>query len=111
MGPRGEIDAHHARGGPAHSREQNLRGGRGAPQECPGKASSREAHTPGEAPFFGEAPFSGTATFSGKATLMRKIATIAPDPAAPMFHRFRSDGGEHVLIVPYSRVFDLPFDA
>lgn len=39
---------------------------------------------------------------------MQRIATIAPDPAAPMFHRFRSEGGEHVLIVPYSRVFDLP---
>ena len=42
---------------------------------------------------------------------MQRIATITPDPAAPMFHRFRSDGGEHVLIVPYSRVFDLPPNA
>jgi uncharacterized protein len=42
---------------------------------------------------------------------MQQIATIAPDPAAPMFHRFRSGGGEHVLIVPYSRIFDLRADA
>ncbi len=39
---------------------------------------------------------------------MRKIASIAADPAAPTFKRFSSPLGEHVLIVPYSRVFDLP---
>jgi uncharacterized protein len=38
---------------------------------------------------------------------MQRIATIAGEPAAPMFHRFRSAGGEHLLVVPYSRVFDL----
>jgi uncharacterized protein len=38
---------------------------------------------------------------------MQQVTTIACDPAAPMFHRFRSDGGEHLLVVPYSRVFDL----
>jgi uncharacterized protein len=38
---------------------------------------------------------------------MQRIATISGDPAAPMFHRFRSDSGEHLLVVPYSRVFDL----
>jgi uncharacterized protein len=41
---------------------------------------------------------------------MRRIATIPADPAAPIFHRFRSADGEHLLVVPYSRVFDLPPD-
>jgi uncharacterized protein len=41
---------------------------------------------------------------------MQRIATIAGEPAAPMFHRFSSTGGEHVLIVPFSRIFDLPAD-
>jgi uncharacterized protein len=39
--------------------------------------------------------------------MMQRISTIAGEPAAPMFHRFRSDGGEHLLIIPYSRLFDL----
>jgi uncharacterized protein len=38
---------------------------------------------------------------------MQRIATIAGEPTAPMFHRFRSGDGEHLLVVPYSRVFDL----
>jgi uncharacterized protein len=38
---------------------------------------------------------------------MQRIATRAGEPTAPMFHRFRSNDGEHLLIVPYSRVFDL----
>jgi uncharacterized protein len=38
---------------------------------------------------------------------MQRIATIAGEETAPMFHRFRSDGAEHLLVVPYSRVFDL----
>ena len=37
--------------------------------------------------------------------------TVASDPAAPLFHRFRSNIGDHVLIVPYSCVFDIPSDA
>jgi uncharacterized protein len=41
---------------------------------------------------------------------MQRIATIAADPAAPMFHRFRSADCEHLLVVPYSRVFDLSPD-
>ena len=41
---------------------------------------------------------------------MRRIATIPRDPAAPAFHRFRSADGEHLLVVPYSRVFDLSPD-
>src|SRR5437763_2503802 len=27
--------------------------------------------------------------------------------AQPLFHRFRSSAGEHVLVVPYSRIFDI----
>jgi uncharacterized protein len=41
---------------------------------------------------------------------MLRIATIPADSAAPMFHRFRSADGEHLLVVPYSRVFDLSPD-
>ena len=33
--------------------------------------------------------------------------SIAVDKAAPLLYRFRSDMGEHVLVVPYSRVFDV----
>jgi uncharacterized protein len=33
--------------------------------------------------------------------------TLAADPAAPLFHRFRSGAGEHVLVIPYSRIFDI----
>jgi uncharacterized protein len=40
--------------------------------------------------------------------MMQRISTIAGEPAAPMFHRFRSDAGEHLLVIPYSRLFDLP---
>lgn len=35
---------------------------------------------------------------------------VAVDPAAPLFYRFRSGAGEHVLVVPYSRVFDIASD-
>lgn len=33
---------------------------------------------------------------------------VAPDPAAPLARRFRSARGEHLLVVPFSRIFDLP---
>jgi uncharacterized protein len=33
-----------------------------------------------------------------------------PDPAAPLFKRFGSDRGEHLLVVPHSRIYDLPAD-
>ena len=36
--------------------------------------------------------------------------TIAADAAAPLIHRFRSGVGEHVLVVPYSRIFDIASD-
>lgn len=42
--------------------------------------------------------------------MMQRLGAIPGDTAAPAFHRFRSAGGEHLLIVPYSRVFDLPAD-
>jgi len=35
------------------------------------------------------------------------VARVAGDASAPAFHRFRSVVGEHVLAVPFSRVFDL----
>lgn len=37
-------------------------------------------------------------------------STIAADPAAPLLHRFRSGAGEHVLVIPYSRIFDIAAD-
>lgn len=38
-----------------------------------------------------------------------RILSRLPEPAgAPLFKRFRSAVGEHVLVVPQSRVFDLP---
>ena len=36
---------------------------------------------------------------------------IAADAKAPLAHRFRSTAGEHVLVVPFSRIFDLPPEA
>jgi uncharacterized protein len=38
-------------------------------------------------------------------------ATVAGDRTAPSFHRFHSALGAHVLIVPHSRIFDLPPEA
>jgi uncharacterized protein len=38
---------------------------------------------------------------------MRQLGTLAANPAAPLHHRFRSRTGEHVLIVPHSRLFDI----
>jgi len=38
------------------------------------------------------------------------MTSIACDPVAPRWHRFSSAVGEHVLIVPHSRVFDLSDD-
>jgi uncharacterized protein len=44
--------------------------------------------------------------------MMKPVATVAAESSAPLFHRFRSRGGEHLLVVPYSRIFDLaPNDA
>lgn len=33
---------------------------------------------------------------------------IEGDPSAPQVRRFKSEAGEHILIVPHSRIFDLP---
>jgi uncharacterized protein len=38
---------------------------------------------------------------------MNVVGSVPGDPAAPLLHRFRSRSAEHVLVVPYSRVFDL----
>jgi uncharacterized protein len=37
-------------------------------------------------------------------------ARVVPDAASPLLHRFASRAGEHLLIVPYSRIFDLPVE-
>jgi uncharacterized protein len=39
---------------------------------------------------------------------MQARANIEADPAAPLFRRFRSAAGDHLLIVPHTRIFDLP---
>ena len=39
--------------------------------------------------------------------MIQKIGIVPGDPTAPVFHRFRSESAEHLLIVPFSRVFDL----
>jgi uncharacterized protein len=41
---------------------------------------------------------------------MNALAQWHPDPAAPLFKRVRSDRGEHLLVVPHSRIYDLPAD-
>jgi uncharacterized protein len=38
------------------------------------------------------------------------LAVIEGDSSAPLYRRFNSDVGEHVLIVPHSRIFDVPED-
>jgi uncharacterized protein len=38
------------------------------------------------------------------------FATVVADPVAPLFKRFASQFGAHLLVVPYSRIFDLPSD-
>ena len=43
--------------------------------------------------------------------MMAPIAMIAGDTSAPLFKVFRSALGEHLLIVPHTRIFDLPRDA
>src|SRR3712207_447085 len=39
------------------------------------------------------------------------MQTVAGDPAAPLARRFRSAAGEHLLVVPFSRIFDLSSEA
>jgi uncharacterized protein len=39
---------------------------------------------------------------------MSAHASIPPDGAAPLFRRFGTRSGEHLLVVPHSRIFDLP---
>jgi len=39
---------------------------------------------------------------------MQTVATIEADASAPLFRRFRSAAGDHLLVVPHTRIFDLP---
>ena len=41
---------------------------------------------------------------------MNALAQCAPGVGAPMFKRFNSERGEHLLVVPHSRIYDLPAD-
>lgn len=44
--------------------------------------------------------------------MIAAVDRVTGDASAPAFHRFKSAGGDHVLAVPFSRVFDLsPADA
>ena len=43
--------------------------------------------------------------------MMTPFAVIPGDPSAPLFKVFRSALGEHLLIVPHSRIFDVHRDA
>jgi uncharacterized protein len=40
--------------------------------------------------------------------MMRTAAVVAGDAAAPKLRRFRSAVGDHWLVVPHSRIFDVP---
>jgi uncharacterized protein len=41
---------------------------------------------------------------------MTALAQCHPDASAPLFKRVSSERGEHLLIVPHSRIYDLPPD-
>jgi uncharacterized protein len=36
------------------------------------------------------------------------VATVPTEPTAPLYRRFSSAVGQHLLIVPFSRIYDLP---
>jgi uncharacterized protein len=40
--------------------------------------------------------------------MMQTAATVHADPRAPLFRRFQSAAGDHLLVVPHTRIFDLP---
>jgi uncharacterized protein len=40
--------------------------------------------------------------------MMRIASAVAADAAAPNLRRFRSAAGDHLLVVPHSRIFDVP---
>ena len=42
--------------------------------------------------------------------MMESLSVIHSDPSAPMFKLFRSALGEHLLVVPHSRIYDLTGD-
>ena len=39
---------------------------------------------------------------------MQTVATVDADPRAPIFRRFQSAAGDHLLVVPHTRIFDVP---
>jgi uncharacterized protein len=39
---------------------------------------------------------------------MQTAATVHADPQAPIFRRFQSAAGDHLLVIPHTRVFDVP---
>ncbi len=39
---------------------------------------------------------------------MQTAATVHADPRAPIFRRFQSAAGDHLLVIPHTRVFDVP---
>jgi len=41
---------------------------------------------------------------------MKTLAQCLPDAGAPLFKRFSSGHGEHLLVVPHSRIYNLPAD-
>src|SRR5215468_1227296 len=40
--------------------------------------------------------------------MMQPVSIAAADPQGPNLRRFRSNVGEHLLVVPHTRIFDLP---
>jgi uncharacterized protein len=42
--------------------------------------------------------------------MLEPLSVILGDPSAPIFKKFRSASGEHLLVVPHSRIFDLTGD-
>jgi uncharacterized protein len=39
---------------------------------------------------------------------VQTVSAVPADPRAPNHRRFRSNAGEHLLVVPHTRIFDLP---
>ena len=35
------------------------------------------------------------------------VAVVGEDPEAPLHHRFRSNVGEHILVIPFTRIYDV----
>ena len=37
----------------------------------------------------------------------RHVAVVEEDPEGPLHHRFRSNVGEHILVIPFTRIYDV----